>query len=146
MIIRRAEIGDIKQIQIVRNSVKENTLSNPNLVTDKDCEEFIMQRGRGWVCEIDNKIIGFSIVDLKDNNIWALFLMPEFERQGIGRKLHDVMLNWYFDHTRTNLWLGTNPETRAEMFYRNAGWNEIGTHGIDEIKFEMSYENWIKNI
>jgi len=47
----------------------ENTLSNPNLVTDEDCADFITQRGKGWVCEIDNEIIGFSIVDLKDNNI-----------------------------------------------------------------------------
>ncbi len=47
MIIRPAEIADIKQIQIVRNSVIENTLSNPNLVTDKDCEEFLTARGKG---------------------------------------------------------------------------------------------------
>jgi len=53
MIIRTATIADIPQIQVVRNAVKENTLSNPNLVTDKDCEEFICVRGKGWVCEID---------------------------------------------------------------------------------------------
>ena len=47
MIFREANIDDIKQIQIVRNSVTENTLSNPELVTDKDCEEFITQRGKG---------------------------------------------------------------------------------------------------
>lgn len=39
MVIRRAEIADIKQIQLVRNSVKENTLSNPNLKTDEECED-----------------------------------------------------------------------------------------------------------
>ena len=142
MIIRPAEIEDIEQIQIVRNSVIENTLSNPNLVTDKDCEEFLTVRGKGWVCEIDNEIVGFSIVDLKDHNIWALFLKPEFEKKGIGRKLHDIMLSWYFEQTKTNVWLGTSPNTRAEVFYRKAGWKEIGTHGKDEIKFEMTYEKW----
>lgn len=142
MNLRPAEISDIKQIQIVRNSVTENTLSNPNLVTDKDCEEFLTIRGKGWVCEIDNEIVGFSIVDLKDHNIWALFLRPEFEKKGIGRTLHDIMLNWYFEQTKTNVWLGTTPNTRAEVFYRNAGWKEIGIHGKDEIKFEMTYENW----
>ena len=71
--IREAKIDDIKQIQIVRNAVTENTLSNPNLVTDEDCEEFITIRGKGWVCEIDKQIVGFAIVDLKENNIWALF-------------------------------------------------------------------------
>jgi hypothetical protein len=41
IIIREAQPEDIPQIQIVRNSVKENTLSDPGLVTDKDCEEFL---------------------------------------------------------------------------------------------------------
>jgi ribosomal protein S18 acetylase RimI-like enzyme len=85
MKIREARIEDIPQIQIVRNSVKENTLSDPNLVTDKDCEEFLFERGKGWVCEVDNQIVGFSIVDIKENNIWALFLHPDFEQKGIGR-------------------------------------------------------------
>jgi len=80
MKIREASIDDIKEIQLVRNSVKENTLSNPQLVTDDTCKEFITIRGKGWVCEINNKIVGFSIVDLKDHNIWALFVKPEFEK------------------------------------------------------------------
>lgn len=144
MIIREAKIEDIKQIQIVRNSVTENTLSNPDLVTDKDCEEFISIRGKGWVCEIENTVVGFSIVDLKENNIWALFLSPEYEKKGIGKQLHDVMLNWYFEQTKENVWLGTSPNTRAENFYRKAGWMEIGTHGKGEVKFEMTYTNWNK--
>lgn len=142
MIIREAKIEDIKQIQIVRNSVTENTLSNPNLVTDNDCLEFITNRGKGWVCEIENEIIGFSIADLKDKNIWALFLNPKFEKQGIGRKLHDIMLDWYFEQTKATVWLGTSPNTRAEIFYRKSGWTETGIHGKGEIKFEMTYENW----
>ena len=143
MKIRETKIDDIPQIQIVRNSVKENTLSNPDLVTDKDCEAFMFERGKGWVCEIDNQIVGFSIVDLKENNIWALFLRPEFEKQGIGRQLHDIMLDWYFSKTKNTVWLGTTPKTRAEYFYRQSSWIEIGTHGKGEIKFEMTYDNWI---
>ena len=72
MTIREAIVDDIKQIQIVRNSVTENTLSDPNLVTDKDCEEFITLRGKGWVCEIDKQIVGFAIADLKENNIYSV--------------------------------------------------------------------------
>jgi GNAT superfamily N-acetyltransferase len=142
MIFREAKIEDIKQIQIVRNSVKENTLSDPGLVTDKDCEEFLTLRGKGWVCEVDNQIVGFAIVDMKDNNIWALFLKPEFEKQGIGKQLHDTMLNWYFNQTQDTVWLGTSPNTRAESFYRKSGWTAVGTHGKGEIKFEMTYDDW----
>ena len=142
MIFREATIEDIPQIQIVRNSVTENTLSDPALVPDKDCEEFMFVRGKGWVCEIDKHITGFAIADLKENNIWALFLLPAFEKQGIGKRLHDMMIDWYFTQTKDNVWLGTSPNTRAERFYRKAGWKEIGTHGKGEIKFEMSFDEW----
>lgn len=144
IITREACVDDIWQMQAVRNSVRENVLSSPNLVTDMDCEVFMTIRGKGWVCEIDNKVAGFSIADLKDNNIWALFVKPEFEKQGIGRQLHDMMLDWYFSQTQNNVWLSTAPNTRAENFYRKTGWTEIGINGKGEIKFEMTYNNWNK--
>ena len=39
-------------------------------------------RGKAWVCEISSQIVGFAIVDLKENNIWALFIDPKFEKKG----------------------------------------------------------------
>jgi GNAT superfamily N-acetyltransferase len=142
MIFREASVNDIKQIQVVRNTVIENVLSDPSLVTDEDCREFITVRGKGWVCEIDNRIVGFAIADLKDNNIWALFLDPDFESKGLGQRLHKMMLDWYFGKTKNKVWLGTGFNTRAEKFYRQAGWTEVGLHGTQEIKFEMTYETW----
>lgn len=142
MLIRTATIADIPQIQIIRNAVKENILSDPALVTDQDCEEFMMRRGKGWVCESNNIITGFAIADLQDNNIWALFVHPDFEGRGIGKSLHDHMLDWYFEQGKNNVWLGTAPHTRAEKFYRKAGWAATGIHGRGEIKFEMGREVW----
>lgn len=141
---REANISDIKQIQNVRHSVKENVLSNPDLITDDDCKEFLTIRGRGWVCEVDNLIVGFAVADLRDNNIWALFLKPEFEGKGIGRHLHQIMLDWYFSTGKEKVWLGTSSNTRAENFYRKLGWKETGLNGEDEIKFEMTREDWLK--
>lgn len=144
MNFREATVADIQQIQIVRHSVKENILTNPALVTDADCEDYMTNRGKGWVCEIEKEIVGFSIADLKENNIWALFIKHEFEGLGIGKKLHDLMLNWYFSQTEKAVWLGTSPNTRAENFYRKAGWKEVGVHRDGEIKFEMSFDDWKK--
>ncbi len=28
------------------------------------------------------------------------------------------------------------------MFYRKAGWTEVGIYGKGEIKFEMTYDDW----
>ncbi len=142
MIFREAKPRDIPQIQMVRHSVKENTLSDPALVPDKDVEDYINNRGKGWVCEINDAIVGFAIISLKDNNVWALFVQPQYDRRGIGRKLHDLMMDWYFMQTNAPAWLGTAPDTRAESFYRKAGWRENGTHGKGEIKFEMTIEYW----
>lgn len=142
MIFREARVTDITQIQAVRNAVKENTLSNPALVPDSDVEDYIIQRGKGWICEIDGRIIGFSIVSVIDKNVWALFVLPGYDKLGIGRRLHDEMLNWYFGQTNEMIWLGTAPGTRAEQFYRKAGWTESGIHGNGEIKFEMTAGKW----
>ena len=142
MIVREAQIKDIPQIQVVRHSVKENTLSDPALVPDKDVKDYMTRRGKGWVCEINNKIVGFAMVSVTDNNVWALFIQPGFEGKGIGKRLHNEMMDWYFSRTNETSWLGTAPGTRAEAFYRKAGWKEAGTHGKGEIKFEMTAEEW----
>jgi len=142
MIFREALSKDIPQIQIVRNAVTENTLSDPTLVSDADCELFLFQRGKGWVCEVNGRVVGFAITDLQEHNIWALFVHPEYDRQGIGKQLHQLMLDWYFAQTDTTVWLGTAPGTRAEEFYRRRGWNRAGTHGTKEVKFDMTYARW----
>ncbi len=143
MIFREAIPEDIFEIQVVRNLVKENTLSAPALVTDNDVMEFITERGKGWVCEIENNIVGFSIADVKENNIWALFVHPDHDKKGIGKTLHTLMLDWYFTQTEQTVWLGTSPHTRAETFYRKQGWTETGLQGKGEIKFEMTKQQWV---
>jgi len=75
--------------------------------------------------------------------IWALFIDPEFEKKGIGQKLHKIMMGWYFSQTKETVWLGTDINTRAEKFYRKAGWTEVGLIGTNVVKFEMICEDWI---
>jgi GNAT superfamily N-acetyltransferase len=140
MIFREAQVTDIKQIQVVRHAVKENRLSNPALVTDEDCEEYITIRGKGWVCEIENTVVGFAIADLKEHNIWALFVHSEYEGKGIGKRLHDIMLHWYFANTKETVWLSTAPGTRAERFYRLQGWRDVGIQKNGEARFEMEWK------
>ncbi|MBN8860197.1 MAG: GNAT family N-acetyltransferase [Sphingobacteriales bacterium] len=144
MIVREAGMADIRPIQIIRNAVEENRLSNPSLVTDEDCRHYLTERGKGWVCTINNRVVGFAIADIINHSIWALFVHPEFARQGIGRRLHDSMLNWYFNETKETVWLSTAPGTRAADFYKKAGWEETGTHGKGELKFEMTYSGWVR--
>jgi len=142
MIFREAQIEDIERMQVVRHIVKENVLSNPGLVTAEDYKEYITQRGKGWVCEFESIVVGFAIADLKTNSIWALFVQPNREEKGIGKKLHDLMLDWYFAQTNKTVWLTTAPATKAYFFYRRRGWIEQGQTPGGEIKFELSFETW----
>lgn len=141
MSIRPATLADIPQLQRIRRAVRENALSDPALVSDENYVQFLLH-GAGWVAEEDGTVAGFAIADLKGHNIWALFVDPAFERRGLGRLLHDAMLDWYFSQTAETVWLSTAPGTRAEGFYRRAGWREAGMYGKGELRFEMDAAHW----
>lgn len=141
MIYREAGIIDIEGLSVVRLAVKENVLNNPALVTYQDYANYLTAHGKGWLCEENGSITGFAIVDITDDNIWALFVHPEYEGKGIGKKLHHMMLDWYFSQAEGPVWLGTASGTRAAEFYARQGWTPVGMHG-NEIKFELTREEW----
>lgn len=142
MNFRPAKVTDIGQMQDVRMSVKENVLVNKDLATDEIIEEYISRRGNGWVAEINNHLIGYGIADLLDDNIWALFVRPEFEGIGVGTRLHNAMLNWYFKQEKEKVWLITSPATKAERFCRKHGWQEVWKNERGDIRFEMTAAEW----
>ena len=78
MRFRQASVADIPHIKVVRNAVKENILSDPALVPDRDVEDYITHRGRGWVCETEGKIIGFSIVSVTGSKCMGPFYSAGF--------------------------------------------------------------------
>lgn len=139
---REALEDDIPQMHRVRNAVKENVLSDPSRITFEDYKKYLQEYGKGWICTKDDSIVGFAIVDLVKNNIWALFVDPLHESKGIGKVLHDNMLDWYFSNTGKTLWLSTSPGTRAENFYRKSGWICTGNYGENEIRFELTLASW----
>lgn len=67
---------------------------------------------------------------------------PELEARGLGRMLHDAMMDWFFAQDVERVWLSTDPGTRAEGFYQAAGWRRAGDyHG--EARYEMSRCEWL---
>lgn len=137
MQFRIAGTADIPQMMLVRLSVTDNRLSDPSLITEEDYVNYIQNRGRGWVCEDNRKILGFAIVDCQANNVWALFVDPASEKKGIGRQLQIRMLDWYFKKTDEDIWLSTEKGSRAESFYRSSGWEPAGITKSGELKFIM---------
>ncbi len=142
MRIAEACVEDIPEIHRVRVSVRENVLADPSRVQPHHVVEMIETRGKGWVCRIDGKLRGFSFADLKERNIWALFVEPGYEQRGIGRALHDLAVGWLFEQGNLAIWLATEPDTRAENFYRSAGWiaKELEPNG--DRRFELHLRDW----
>lgn len=127
---------DFTEIFRVRMAVQENRLSDPGKVTEADYLDMIENRGRGWACEINGRVVGFAVIDLQANNIWALFIEPGYENQGIGTHLQLLMLEWAKSKGADYLWLSTDPGTRAEGFYQQTGWQKVGLLENGEMKFE----------
>jgi GNAT superfamily N-acetyltransferase len=133
--LRKAQLKDIEGMHYVRMSVVENRLLNPDLVPKTAYLPFV--KGDAVVWEERGCIVGFAAVDRKMGSVWALFVHPEYERKGIGQALLLEVVSGFFDGTRNLLWLTTDPGTRAEHFYRAAGWHQVGTADNGELRFEL---------
>ena len=120
--IRITSAADIPALHRVRMSVKENVLFDPTKVQPSDYERMIRVDGRGWTCHVDGVIRGFSFAKKNYTNIWALFVEPGFESRGVGPRLLNCAVEWLFNQSAESIWLTTKPGTRAEKFYRAAGW------------------------
>lgn len=136
-LLRQAQRDDVAGIQRVRHAVRENRLTS-GVITDDEVIDAIERSGRGWVVEHDGAVIAFAIGNAENGNIWALFVDPDHEAQGHGRRLHDQMVTWLWSRGLTRLWLSTTPGTRAERFYEHAGWQRCGTTADGEVRFELA--------
>ena len=135
-VLRQANCSDIRGIQRVRHAVKENRLTS-RAISDDEVAHAIEVSGRGWVVEVDRTVVGFAIGNAEDGNIWALFVDPEHEGRGHGRRLHDAMVAWLWSRGLRKLWLSTEPGTRAQRFYSRAGWTDCGLLPSGELRFEL---------
>lgn len=120
----------------VRFSVRENRLTSVAL-SERDYAIAIEETGRGWVIELQVRIVAFAVGNAVNGSIWALFVEPGNEGQGYGRRLHDIMVSWLWEQGHDLLWLTTEPGTRAERFYIEAGWKRAGRALDGEVRFEL---------
>jgi GNAT superfamily N-acetyltransferase len=122
--IRRAQLDERLRITEIRLAVRENRLTDPSRVTDADYLWFSENPGI-WVWEEDGRILGFSAADTRDGTIWALFIDPGHEGRGIGRALLAKACDVLRDAGHRDATLGTQPGSRADRFYRQAGWTAL---------------------
>lgn len=138
MIFREASEKDIPDLSALRLSVKENMLSDPGRITLEMYQDYLGERGKGWLCEADGgEIAGFSVASSEDSSIWALFVKQEYEGRGIGKRLLQLATDWLFEQGAGVITLSTAANTRADRLYRQWGWKRGETGGTGEVAYTL---------
>jgi len=135
MSIRIATRADIPELRTIRSSVTENILTS--IITEEMIIEVMEEYGRIWIYESEGQVLGFSAADKRTSNIWALFVLPAWEKRGIGKQLLHEAVEWLWSEGGKTIWLTTDPHTRAEEFYRSQGWTQSGVESNGEIRYEL---------
>ena len=135
MIVRLATRRDVPGLVAVRGAVKENILTSD--IPRERIVAGLEVRGKGWVAEHEGQIVGFTMADRDESMIWALFLLPEWERQGLGRLLLERAVGWLWLEGCEVIHLTTEPGSRAEGFYAHLGWTRAGMTDKGEVRFEL---------
>lgn len=137
--IRDAIDDDIPAIFEVRTNVRENHLSIEQLaemgVTFETIREALGQHPCIWVAEQEGQIVGFSMVDVEDACMFAAFVSPEREGQGIGRQLVERAEAFLFER-HPSIWLETDGSSRAAGFYERLGWKRSEELKNGDVRFE----------
>jgi GNAT superfamily N-acetyltransferase len=134
--IRNARESDIPRLMEIRAAVRENQLRDASRVTLADYQWFIANPGI-FVWEEGGRIVGVSAADPRNGSIWALFMDQAYEGRGIAQLLFERACLVLRNAGYKRMWLTTSPGTRAEKFYRKAGWVVVGVEG-DQLRFENS--------
>ena len=133
--IRPAVVEDIGALHRIRLAVRENVLGDPGSVTEECYRLYLTGRGVGWVAERDGSPLGFAILDLEKERVWALFVDPEAEGTGIGTALIGEIRAFANAQGLDRLRLSTGAGTRAARFYERLGWKRAGFAENGDIEY-----------
>lgn len=132
-VFREAAYNDIPHMTRIRLAVTENVLRDPTRITPQMYADFLEKHGRGWVALVDDEIVAFSYANKIDGSIWALFVDPRFEGQGLGKELLARASGWLFSLGFRRVTLSTGARTRAAQFYTRLGWRPAPSSNDDVI-------------
>jgi GNAT superfamily N-acetyltransferase len=129
--IRAGVAADLPAITSVRTAVHENHLSVAQMaaigITHETIAASMAAGDLGcWVAEHEGVVIGFSMADRKEGQVFALFVDPAHEGKGHGSALLTVSEEWLRQSGHRVARLTTDAETRAFHFYQRRGWTVTG--------------------
>jgi len=149
MSIRDATIEDIPAIFDIRVSVRENCATRLQLeqlgINEETVRAAISTEGHGWIAEDSGYAVGFSIADLQEGSVFALYVRPEYEGRGYGEKLLAAAVDWLFGKGFPRVWLAVGADTRAHRFYLKRGWTPTGRiEPNGDIELALTFRSAVK--
>ncbi|NVZ52765.1 GNAT family N-acetyltransferase [Pseudomonas sp. B6002] len=141
--IRQATPQDIDTLFAIRTSVVQNHLSREQMaelgITPDGLADSIREAPCVWIAEVNGEPAGFSMVDLDGGEVFAMFVRPAYENQGLGRQLMTVAEAALFERHDT-LFLVTDgrDEIRANGFYQRLGWSVVDQVDGDDVRYQKS--------
>jgi ribosomal protein S18 acetylase RimI-like enzyme len=131
-LFREIRHGDVEALFAVRIATRENAYTMAELenlgITPSSVLEMLREGTRGWLCEEDGEVVGFSMGNGPTGEMWVIAVLPDCEGKGIGARLLGLAEEWLFSQGNREIWLTTDVDTslRAYGFYRAAGWRDDG--------------------
>ncbi len=123
--LRRATVEDVDDILAVEKSLEGIKTYSP--LTDR--EEAVKEITDSFVylIEQNSRVVGDISYEIRDKNhayISGLAIMPDFQRQGIGRKALEMVLEDLKDFEVIDL--VTHPDNKSIGLYKSFGFKEAG--------------------
>lgn len=89
-----------------------------------------------WIAKVNEKIVGFVATEKGDrhNRLQAIYILPSYQKQGIGKKFMDVALQW-FGNEKPILVNVASYNIAAIDFYKSYGFKENSTQQEPKSRF-----------
>lgn len=144
---RPARPQDAKECIRVRGLTRENAVSEQRLhalgiTADTWSGDIASGKLPGFVGCVGGQVVGYCFGVKATGEIAVLALLPDYERQGMGRELlgRVVSLLLAGGHKRLFLACTTDSSVRSYGFYRHLGWRSTGRmdgHGDEILELEF---------
>jgi ribosomal protein S18 acetylase RimI-like enzyme len=144
MKFREIEKIDVPDLFAVRTATAENALTLEQLeqlgINEDSVSKMLGTSHRGWLCEVDNRIVAFAMGNKENGKMWVIAVLPNYEGRGIGSGLLRLVEDWLWSKGWDEIWLTTDVDTslRAYGFYKKQGWMD------SEIRDGLRYMKKIK--
>jgi GNAT superfamily N-acetyltransferase len=139
---RKAKSSDSKHCVKILREWADETPWMPELDDLKPMEEFwkgIFENDPTWVAEFNAEIIGFCVRNTgHENNIGALYVVPEFRNCGVGKHLLDLAKE---KCSHITVW-AYEKNTKARRFYQREDCNEVSREFDEEVNLVDIEHRW----